>query len=262
MVIYLDNAATTLQKPRQVAQAVQRAMRSSGSAGRSSHKAARFASQIVYDCRCTAAELFDSSPEQVVLTFNATHGLNIAIKSLLKRGDKVVISGFEHNAVLRPLYAIGANVVVAGRKLFEKEETLHDFESKIDRETKAVVCTHVSNVFGYILPIEEIAEICKRRNVPLIVDAAQSAGILPISMKSLGAAYIAMPGHKGLMGPQGTGLLLCKGLPEPVLEGGTGSLSKSKDMPDFLPDRVEAGTLNAHGIAGLTEGMRFIIEPV
>ena len=134
------------------------------------------------------------------------------------------------------------------------------FERAVDGGVKAVICTHVSNVFGYALPVDAIAAICRRKGVPLIVDAAQSAGILPVSMRRWGAAYIAMPGHKGLYGPQGTGLLLCgEGWkPRCLLEGGTGSLSRQQEMPDFLPDRLEAGTQNVHGAAGLLEGLRFV----
>lgn len=257
-MIYLDNAATTMPKPPAVLQAVQDAMTYMGSLGRSGHKAAELASETAFNCRKLAGELFDAQPEQVVFTFNATHGLNIAIKTLVSRGDKVVVSGFEHNAVLRPLHRIGANVVIAGRKLFDQRNTVSDFSVAIDSDTKAVICTHVSNVFGYILPIEEIAEICRQRSVPLVIDAAQSAGILPLSLQALGAAFIAMPGHKGLFGPQGTGLLLCGSAPRPLLEGGTGSLSKSLEMPEFLPDLLEAGTQNIHGIAGLLEGLRYV----
>ena len=257
-MIYLDNAATTMPKPDKVREAVAVALRLSGSAGRSSHKAAEYASQTVYECRDEVAEMFDCPMENVVFTFNATHGLNIAIKTLVQKGDRVLISGFEHNAVLRPLYSVGAEIVTVGRKLFDQQDTIAAFASSIDRNTKAVICTHMSNAFGYILPVEEISQICKEYNVPLIVDAAQSAGVLPLSMRKLNAEYIAMPGHKGLFGPQGTGILLCKRSAEPLLEGGTGSSSKSLKMPEYLPDRLEAGTLNAHGIAGLLEGLRFV----
>ncbi len=259
-MIYLDNAATTMPKPPQVEQAVVNALRYSGSLGRGSHVSAGAASDIAFSCRQLAGEMFDIKPEHVAFTFNATHGANIAIKSLVKHGDHVVVSGFEHNAVMRPLYALGAHISIAGRKLFDQQDTLREFSRCITGQTKAVICTHVSNVYGYILPIEQIAEICKERNVPLIIDAAQSAGVLPISMRELGAAFVFMPGHKSLFGPQGTGLLLCGSMPMPVLQGGTGSASRSHSMPDVLPDRVEAGTQNIHGIAGLAEGMRYVHE--
>ena len=257
-MIYFDNAATTLQKPEIVYSAMAEAARTCAGIGRSGHGAAMRAAEIAFNCRAAAGELFDIFPEQVVFTTNATHALNIAIRTLVKKNDRVVISGFEHNAVVRPLHAIGADVISAGHQLFNQEETLQAFRSAITSDTKAVICTHVSNVFGYRFPIEEIAEICIEKAVPLIVDAAQSAGILPISMKKLNAAFIAMPGHKGLYGPQGTGLLLCGKIPDPLIFGGTGSISMDPDMPEFLPDRAEAGTHNLPGIAGLLEGIQYI----
>ena len=202
--------------------------------------------------------MFDADPEQVAFTFNTTHGLNLAIRTLVRPGDRVVVSGFEHNAVMRPLYALDAGIVRAGERLFDPHDTLAAFASAVTAGTAAVVCTHVSNVFGYILPLEEIAALCRKRGVPLIIDAAQSAGILPLSLRDTGAAFIAIPGHKGLFGPQGTGLLLCGRTPEPLLYGGTGSLSRSMQMPDFLPARVEAGPQNIPGIAGLLSGLRFV----
>lgn len=247
-----------MPKPPQVELAVRNALRNSGSLGRGSHTSATEASDIAFSCRQLAAEMFEVSHENVAFTFNATHGANIAIKTLVKPGDHVVVSGFEHNAVMRPLYALGAHITIAGRKVFDHEDTLRAFSQAVTEQTKAVICTHVSNVFGYILPIEQIAELCKERNVPLVIDAAQSAGILSLSMRKLGAAFIFMPGHKGLYGPQGTGLLLCSRMPNPLLEGGTGSASRLQGMPDILPDRVEAGTQNIHGIAGLVEGMRYV----
>lgn len=257
-MIYLDNAATTMPKPDTVYEAVNTAMRTCASLGRSGHPPAMEAARIAYECRTLAASLFETQPEQVVFTLNATHGLNIAIKSLVGAGDSVVISGFEHNAVLRPLYHMGADIAVAGSRLFDPEDTVRAFRKSITSNTKAVVCTHISNVFGYILPVEKIAALCAEREVPLILDAAQSAGCLQLSMEALHAAFVAMPGHKGLYGPQGTGLLLCGQMPKSLIEGGTGSQSAVPEMPDFLPDAVEAGTHNIPGIAGLLEGMRYI----
>ena len=159
----------------------------------------------------------------------------------------------------RPLRAIPhVTVKVAESPLFDRDAALEAFQRGLTPEVDVVVCTHVSNVFGFILPIEAIAALCRQRGVPLIVDAAQSAGCLPLSFRELGAAFVAMPGHKGLYGPQGTGLLLCGDGAEPLLEGGTGSVSLSQEMPDFLPDRLEAGTHNIAGIAGLLEGLRFL----
>lgn len=259
-MIYFDSAATTLQKPPAVPAAVQRAMQICSSVGRGGHPAAMAAAEAVYDCRTLAGELFDAVPEQVVFTMNATHGLNLAIKTLVPRGGRAIISGFEHNAVTRPLFALGAQVRVAGERLFDPEDTAAAFDRELRQGADAVICTHVSNVFGYILPVEEIAALCRRYDVPLILDAAQSAGMQPVSLAQSGAAFIAMPGHKGLYGPQGTGILLCARGGEPLLEGGTGSNSAEAAMPSFLPDRLEAGTHNVCGIAGLAAGLRFVLE--
>lgn len=257
-MIYLDNGATSLHKPAAVADAVRRAIFTCANPGRGGYPSSMAAARTVLACRQRAAALFDCQPEQVVFTQNCTHGLNIAIFSLVKPGSRVVISGFEHNAVTRPLYALGAQITVAGRRLFNTEDTLYEFEKALQQGVDAAVFTHVSNVFGYALPIEQMAAMCRRYGVPFIVDAAQSAGTLRVSLRGLGADFIAMPGHKGLLGPQGTGLLLCARLPEPILFGGTGSMSKLQQMPDFLPDRAEAGTLNVPGIAGLDAGLSYI----
>ena len=259
-MIYLDSAATTLQKPGRVSAAMAGAVKSMASPGRGGHQAARRAAKIAFDCREQGAQLFGlSDPEQVVFTFNATHALNIAIKSLVRPGDTVLISGYEHNAVTRPLHAIPeVTVKVACAPLFQPEEMARQFERLLTPEVTAVVCTHASNVFGYILPVEEIACLCRDRGVPLIVDASQSAGCMPVEPERWQAAFVAMPGHKGLYGPQGTGLLLCAAPARPLLEGGTGSSSVRQEMPDFLPDRLEAGTHNIPGIAGLLEGLRFV----
>ena len=257
-MIYFDSAATTLQKPAQVSNAVGFALGHYASPGRGGYAAAMQASDAVYACRQEAAALFDAEPEQIVFTMNATHALNLAIKTLVGPGDEVVISGFEHNAVWRPLYQVGAAVKLAGRKLFDQEDTFKAFRDAISARTRTVVCTHVSNVFGYILPLEKIAAICREREVPLIVDCSQSAGILPVSLRKLGAAFLCMPGHKSLYGPQGTGILVCGRPVRPLLAGGTGSLSQSAAMPDFPPDAGEAGTHNVPGICGLYEGIRFV----
>lgn len=260
-MIYLDNAATTLPKPQGVYRAVQHAMEHMASPGRGGHKQAMRAAEVVFACREQTARMFEvEKPEHVVFTFNATHGLNIAIKSLVRPGSTVLISGFEHNAVLRPLLSVGKiQVRVAKSPLFRPDLMLQRMEELMSDDVSVVICTHVSNVFGFVLPIKEIAALCRKRNKALIVDASQSAGCLPISMKELGAKFIAFPGHKGLYGPQGTGVLLCSGESvKPLLEGGTGSASASLTMPEILPDRLEAGTHNVPGIAGLLEGMRFV----
>lgn len=257
-MIYLDNGATSLYKPAAVYLAVDWAMQRCANPGRGGYPAALEAAETVYSCREEASMLFDCRPEQVVFTANCTHGLNIAIQTLVAPGGKVVISGFEHNAVTRPLHALHAKIKVVGRKLFDWKDTLDDFEAALRAGADCAVFTHVSNVFGYILPVEEMAALCRYYRVPFVIDAAQSAGILPVRLQDLKADFIAMPGHKGLLGPQGTGILLCGRNPEPLIYGGTGSESARQEMPDFLPDRVEAGTLNVPGIAGLREGIRYL----
>ena len=254
-MIYLDYGATSFHKPPAVYRAAEKAMRCCANPGRGGYGAAMEAAKTVFDCRAAAAELFSCESDQVVLTASCTHGLNIAIRSVVKPGDTVVISGFEHNAVTRPLYALGADIRVAGRKLFDWDDTLTEFERSL-KGADAAVFTHVSNVFGYILPVGEMAALCRQRGVPFILDAAQSAGTLPVDFSALGAEFIAMPGHKGLLGLPGTGLLLCSQPGKPLLFGGTGTQSIRKEMPEQLPERLEAGTMNVPGIAGLTQGLK------
>ncbi|MBR4864889.1 MAG: aminotransferase class V-fold PLP-dependent enzyme [Oscillospiraceae bacterium] len=259
-MIYLDNGATSYYKPDSVKRAVLWAMENCANPGRGGYEQSNKAAHVVLGCRDRASRLFNCDPEHVVFTSNCTHGLNIAIRSLIKPGAKVLISGFEHNAVLRPLVDIGVKLSIAATKLFNWDDTLSSFEKFLRQGVDAAVFTHVSNVFGYVLPVEEIAELCKYYNVPFVIDAAQSAGSQKISFGDLGADFIAMPGHKGLLGPQGTGLLLCKDMCEPLLFGGTGSMSAETSMPDFLPDRLEAGTLNVPGIAGLSAGLAHLLQ--
>ena len=259
-MIYLDSAATTLQKPPSVPKAVAQALATMTSPGRGNYGPAARASQTLLACREAAAERFRvGQPERVVLTFNATHGLNIAVRSLVRPGQTVVLSGYEHNAVTRPLAMIpGVRVKLVKAPLFRPDLFLEEFERQLTGEVDAAVFTHVSNVFGYALPMEQAAALCRRNGVPFLVDASQSAGVLPVPMDGWGAEFIAMPGHKGLYGPQGTGLLLCRESGTPLLAGGTGSLSRQAEMPPFLPDRLEAGTHNVPGAAGLLAGLRFL----
>lgn len=259
MMVYLDNAATSLHKPPSVSRAVLDALSRCANPGRGGYSAAMAAAETVFHCRETAAKFFHASVEQVAFTSNCTHGLNIAINTLVKPGARVLISGFEHNAVTRPLHALGAQLVLAGDRLFDWDRLLEQFEDGLKKGVDAAVFTHVSNVFGYILPVDEMAFLCKKYGVPFVVDAAQSAGVLPVDMARWNADFIAVPGHKGLLGPQGTGMLLCGRLPKPLLYGGTGSLSLEQEMPPFLPDRLEAGTVNVPGIAGLDAGMRYVL---
>ena len=259
-MIYFDAGATTLQKPEAVRRAMYQAVHTLSSPGRGSYPATRRAEETDLRCRMAAAELFHvDDPAHVVFTSCATHGLNIAIRTLVKPGSRVVISGYEHNAVTRPLHAIpNVEIAVADGPLFDPAAMLAQFRQALAQPADAVICTHVSNVFGYVLPVSDIAALCREKGVPFVLDASQSAGMLPVDMEALGASFIAMPGHKGLYGPQGTGLLLCGCEPAPLLRGGTGSQSILQEMPAELPDRLEAGTHNMPGIAGLLEGLRFV----
>ncbi len=260
-MIYLDNAATTMKKPARVIRAVEDAMHRAGNAGRGGHGAARMADEILFELRETAAELFGCpDPEHVVLTMNATHGINIAIHDMTARGKRIVVTPYEHNAVIRPLKLHGAEIIVAEAAPFDRDCLLNAFEDHLRRGVDGAVVNHVSNVFGCRQPLEDLAALCCRYGVPLLVDASQSAGAEKLDMEALDAAYLAMPGHKGLYGPQGTGLLLVRDLTRPLMAGGTGSNSVSPWMPDFLPDRLEAGTQNLPGAAGLLEGLRFVRE--
>ena len=259
-MIYFDAGATTLQKPETVARAMYRAVGQLSSPGRGSYPATRAAEETDLQCRTLAAKLFGvTDPARVVFTSCATHGLNIAVHTLVKPGGRVIISGYEHNAVTRPLHAIpGVEITVADGPLFDGEEMVRQFAAALACPADAVICTHVSNVFGFRLPVERIAALCREKGVPFVLDASQSAGMLPVDMDALGAAFIAMPGHKGLYGPQGTGLLLCARTPDTLLEGGSGSASRLPDMPQELPDHAEAGTQNVCGICGLAAGLRFV----
>ena len=259
-MIYLDSAATTLEKPESVRYAMTQAISRMSSPGRGSYQATRLAEETDFLCRSEAASLFGlGDPSRVIFTMNATHALNIAIHSLVPSGGKVIVSGYEHNAVTRPLHAIpNVHLTVLDTPPYQPERMVEELETALRQGADAVICNHVSNVFGCIQPIGEMADRCRRAGVPLLVDASQSAGVVPISMEELGAAFIAMPGHKGLYGPQGTGLLLCNHEATPLLYGGTGSLSRLQTMPEDLPDRLEAGTHNMPGIAGLLEGLRFV----
>lgn len=257
-LIYLDSAATSLQKPPLVAKSMLRAMQTMASPGRGGHKPAMLAADTAYACRSEIAELFGvSEPERVVFTMNATHAINIALSELVQAGDRVVVSGYEHNAVIRTLHLLGAEIDVAASSLFDPDAAIQAFRNKLHGAKAAVLC-HVSNVYGYILPLEEIAALCRFERVPLLLDASQSAGCLPIDFEKLGVRFVAMPGHKGLLGPQGTGVLLCSEPVRPLMAGGTGSDSLQMTMPEFLPDRLEAGTHNITGIAGLLEGVRWV----
>jgi len=259
-MIYLDSAATSLYKPDSVQYAVIEAMATMASPGRGSHIPAMRAADLCFECRENIARLLGvEQPEKIVFTMNATHALNIAISTLAKEGTRVLISGYEHNSVTRPLHAKGVAVTVLDTPIFDQKAFLERLNREIDG-CDLVVTTHVSNAFGFVLPIEAIASVCREKNKPLIIDASQSAGVLELDLANLGAAFVAMPGHKGLLGPQGTGVLVCKNEAKPVLYGGSGSESASPLMPEYLPDRLEAGTHNVTGIAGLNAGVKYLLK--
>ena len=264
-MIYFDSAATSFQKPRQVYEAIHRAMRRCASAGRGGHSAGMAAADVLYDGREALQRFFNAaSPDQVIYTANATHALNTAIKGLLPPYGAALCSGLEHNAAARPLYAAekaGARLRVVQSPLFSPEETLENWRAALESgRADLAVLNHVSNVFGSIAPAEKIAALCAQYGVPLVLDAAQSAGHLPIDCAALPNTVVCTAGHKGLYGPQGTGvMILPQGLlPHPLMEGGTGSQSLRHEMPEDIPDRYEAGTHNIPGVAGLTEGVHYI----
>lgn len=262
-MIYLDNAATTLVKPRAVGEAMRRALTGAAGYARGGYTAAQRAGDLVYDCREQAAALFGLfDPSRVVFTLNATHALNIAIHALAKPGMKVAVSGFEHNAVMRPLALHGIEPTVLDTPLWQPDRVVKAVRKALDEGTELFILNHVSNVFGAVCPLEEVGRLLSAAGVPLILDASQSAGILDIDVSRLPClAAVCMPGHKALYGPMGTGLLLAlddRLAARPLLAGGTGSLSESMLQPDFLPDAQESGTPNVPGIAGLAAGIRFV----
>lgn len=264
-MIYLDNGATTFPKPREVYTAVARAFhRCGGNPGRGSHEAARLAADCIYDARLAASELFSCDVENVVLTYNATHALNLAIKGLATKGTHVLISDIEHNSVRRPVAALekthGITFGVFQTFGGDRERLLASLENVLTDNTSMVVSVHTSNICGITLPVSDIAKLCRRRGITYIVDASQSAGHLPIDFSALGADAVCMAGHKGLYGPAGTGLLLLRdGIePETVIEGGSGIDSLEVGMPALLPERLEAGTLSAQLAAGLAAGIRWV----
>jgi cysteine desulfurase / selenocysteine lyase len=266
MVIYLDNAATSFPKPRTVYQNVTKAMTKFGAnPGRGSHSMAIEGAKVIYETRELLAQFFNlGDPMKVIFTFNATDSLNLAIKGLLKSGDHVITTSMEHNSVLRPvmeLEKIGvSNTIVSCQT--DGKINISDIENAITSNTKLVITTHVSNLTGTIFPIDQIGKICKKHKIHYLVDASQSAGVLDIDMQSSNIDFLAFPGHKGLLGPQGTGALLINSEVEmsQLKEGGTGSESSNLNQPNFYPDKFEAGTPNLPGIAGLNSGLKHIIN--
>lgn len=264
-MIYFDNAATTLQKPPCVVRAVTEAIGSLGNAGRSIHDGALSASRIIYDARTALAELFGAeSPDRIAFTANATQALNTAIKGILRPGDHVITTALEHNSVLRPLYELedqGVRLTIVpadsvGNIAYE------DIEQAIGSDTKAIVTTHASNVTGNLVDIRRIGAIARKHGLIYIVDASQTAGIFPIHVQDMHIDVLCFTGHKGLLGPQGTGGLYVRQGVEirSLLSGGSGVQTYLRSHPPQMPTALEAGTLNGHGIAGLGASVRYILE--
>lgn len=266
--VYFDNAATTFPKPLSVYNRAERYTRNyAGNPGRGSHSLSLSAAEEVYSARNAIAELFSSEPERVSFTLNATYALNLSIKSIVTEGCHVIISSLEHNSVLRPT-ASACQKNDATYSIFEvtddDEETIDNLKKLVTENTKAVICTHMSNIIPRILPIRRIGEFCKENGLIFIVDASQSAGIVPIDMNNDNIDILCIPGHKSLYGYQGVGAIIFGGISIKdtitLIEGGSGTDSIPIEMPIYLPDRFEAGTLPTPAISSLGEGVRWVMK--
>lgn len=262
-MIYLDNAATTMQKPEEVIEAVVQAMHSMGNAGRGAHSASLEASRTIYDTRELLCRFFGGTdPRRLVFTSNSTESLNIAIKGLFEPGDHVITTMLEHNSVLRPLYEMEKRGVELTIIPADKKGVIdyNDIEKAIRPNTKAVVCTHGSNLTGNLVDIEKIGKITRKNGLLLVVDASQTAGVFPIDVEKMQIDVLCFTGHKGLLGPQGTGgMYVREGIQiRPLKSGGSGVQTYSKSHPAEMPTALEAGTMNGHGIAGLHAAVEYI----
>lgn len=264
-MIYMDNAATTLQKPKCVAQAVVNAMNSFGNAGRGLNDASMGAARVIYDTREKLCRLFHGeNPRQLAFTSNATESLNIAIQGLIGPGDHVITTMMEHNSVLRPLYErenAGAELTILKCDA-QGNISYEEMEKAIRENTKAIVCTHGSNLTGNLTDIGRIGAIAKKHGVLLIADASQTAGLIPIDVQAMQIDVLCFTGHKGLYGPQGTGGIYVRSGIEmkPLKRGGSGIETYNKNHPVQMPTALEAGTLNSHGIAGLNAALSYVEE--
>ena len=264
-MIYFDNAATTRQKPECVVRAVTEALCDLGNAGRSIHRGAMNASRILFDTRLALAELFGAeSPERIAFAPNSTHALNLAIKGTLRSGDHVITTALEHNSVLRPLYEMedrGVELTVLPADALGNIR-YEDFEKEIRPNTKAIVTTHGSNLTGNLLDIQRIGSAARKHGLIYIVDASQTAGVFPIDVKAMGIDILCFTGHKGLLGPQGTGgIYVREGLDiAPLFSGGSGVQTYLRQHPPQMPTALEAGTQNGHGIAGLRAALRYLAD--
>ena len=261
--VYFDNAATSYPKPAAVVRAVTDAMRTAGNPGRGSHRLAETAAELVYDCRAAAAEMFGAEPERVVFTAGTTHALNAAVKGLAEPGCHILIDNYAHNAALRPVAAL-ASAGFAEYDVYDadgdEERVLADIVQKLRPTTLLLIATHQSNICSHILPVGSIGRLCREYGIHLIVDAAQSAGHLPVDLHSMNITALCVPGHKGLFGPMGVGMLISAPdvTYQTILEGGAGIHSLDAAMPEELPERLEAGTLPLPAIAGLLAGIRYV----
>lgn len=263
-MIYLDNAATTLVKPECVKQAVYEAMGAMGNSGRALHEPGLYAARKIYAAREEAAAFFGAQAAQTAFTCNATEALNIAVSGLAKPGSHVITTELEHNSVLRPLYRaqkLGTEVTIL--KADEKGNiSLEEMEAAVRPDTAGIICTHASNVTGNVLPLKEIGDLCRQREILLAADVSQTAGSLPVHMKAMGIHMLCFTGHKGLLGPQGTGGLCVDSrvVLSPLRVGGSGVSSFSEEQPSQMPEVLEAGTVNGHGIAGLGAAFSYFRE--
>lgn len=264
-MIYFDNAATTLQKPPQVAKAVAEAMCSLGNAGRGGHEATLGAARVIFETRKILADFFHAeNPKRIAFTSNATESLNIAIKGILEPGDHVVTTALEHNSVLRPLYemekqGVSVTILPADSK---GRIRISGFEEALRENTKAIICTHASNLTGNMLDIAKIGETARSHRILFCVDASQTAGVIPIDVQEMKIDILCFTGHKSLLGPQGTGgIYVREGVPvRPLKSGGSGVQTYLKEHPSQMPVALEAGTLNGHGIAGLYAAVFYLQE--
>ena len=264
-MIYLDNAATTRVKPKEVVEAVAEALTTLGNAERGTHSASLGASRTVFSTRMKLAKFFNAEgPSNIVFTMNATESLNIAIKGILEKGDAVITTCLEHNSVLRPLYQLRDEGVELSFVSADKlgRPNYEEFENLIKPNTKAIISTAGSNLTGNLVDIRRVGEIAKKHGLIFVVDASQVAGVFPIDVKALNIDILCFTGHKGLLGPQGTGGLYVRDGVEvkPYLSGGTGVQTYNEHQPAEMPTRLEAGTLNGHGLAGLDAAIDYINE--
>lgn len=266
MTVYLDNAATSFPKPPAVIEAVTQTLKRVGATpGRGAHRQARNAASIVAGCRAKAARILGvADPERVIFTKNATESINIVLKGWLRAGDRVLFSAMEHNSVVRPLQRLASQGVILETIPCSRGGSLDlvFLKEMISTKPRLMVLTHASNVNGTLMPVAEAAEMCSHAGVPLLLDAAQTAGIQPLEAERLGLGMVACSGHKALLGPSGVGILYVRPDLEvmPLVEGGTGSRSEDFNQPDFCPDRFESGTPNLPGLAGLSAGIDFVLE--